>query len=227
MSSQLNTWLESCEKNVSNANSVRAIIVPECVFIIGPSHRLDIGNTCALTSVSEYETPFYNLKINTNGILNPQILRKDQYSIVPIVVGCLSFEKQEFFGNLLSSYMLDEKNLFVISSDFCHWGKRFRYQYYNKSDGAIWQSIEKLDHLGLNAIRSLKPKSFIKYLEEYRNTICGRRSIGVLLFMIDCIQQKQPFNLELKILNYTQSNRCQSMEDSSVSYTACALVSRE
>ncbi|CAH8445027.1 unnamed protein product [Schistosoma intercalatum] len=280
LSSQLNTWLESCEKNVPNANSVRAIIVPhagyrhsglcaahayrlinpdkiECIFIIGPSHRLDIGNTCALTSVSEYETPFYNLKINTNvynslkkfncfSVLEksqdeaehsvemqlPYIAhimkrRKDQYSIVPIVVGCLSFEKQEFFGNLLSSYMLDEKNLFVISSDFCHWGKRFRYQYYNKSDGAIWQSIEKLDHLGLNAIRSLKPKSFIKYLEEYRNTICGRRSIGVFLFMIDCIRQKQPFNLELKILNYTQSNRCQSMEDSSVSYTACALVSRE
>ncbi|XP_018648065.1 hypothetical protein Smp_097240.1 [Schistosoma mansoni] len=280
LSSQLDTWLESCENNVSNGSLVRAIIVPhagyrhsglcaahayrlinpdkiECIFIIGPSHRLDIGDTCALTCVSEYETPFYNLKINTNvynslkslncfSVLEksqdeaehsvemqlPYIAhimkrRKSQYSIVPIVVGSLSFEKQEFFGNLLSSYLLDEKNLFVISSDFCHWGKRFRYQYYNKSDGAIWQSIEKLDHLGLNAIRSLKPKSFIKYLEEYSNTICGRRSIGVLLFMIDCIRQKQPSNLELKILNYTQSSHCQSMEDSSVSYAACALVSRE
>ena len=42
----------------------------ECIFIIGPSHRLDIGDTCALTCVSEYETPFYNLKINTNGKKN-------------------------------------------------------------------------------------------------------------------------------------------------------------
>ncbi|CAH8830906.1 unnamed protein product [Trichobilharzia szidati] len=73
--------------------------------------------------------------------------RKDQYTIVPIVVGGLSFKKQEFFGNLLSHYLEDEKNIFVISSDFCHWGKRFRYQYYKESDGEIWQSIMKLDHL--------------------------------------------------------------------------------
>ncbi|CAH8445248.1 unnamed protein product [Schistosoma mattheei] len=192
LSSQLNTWLESCGKNVPNANSVRAIIVPNAVTVYCSHHE---------TERSVLHSPH----------------------------SCRLFiiRKTRILRNLLSSYMLDEKNLFVISSDFCHWGKRFRYQYYNKSDGAIWQSIEKLDHLGLNAIRSLKPKSFIKYLEEYRNTICGRRSIGVFLFMIDCIRQKQPFNLELKILNYTQSNRCQSMEDSSVSYTACALVSRE
>ncbi|KAK4472445.1 hypothetical protein MN116_003698 [Schistosoma mekongi] len=150
--------------------------------------------------------------------------KKDQYSIVPIVVGYLSIERQELFGKLLSDYLLDGKNLFVISSDFCHWGKRFRYQYYDKSDGTIWQSIEKLDHLGLSAIQSLEPKSFIQYLRNYRNTICGRRSIGLLLFMIDSIRQKQLFNLELKVLYYTQSNRCQSVEDSSVSYTACAFV---
>jgi predicted class III extradiol MEMO1 family dioxygenase len=54
--------------------------------------------------------------------------------------------------------------LFVISSDFCHWGerfrkklawniefvafisgKRFRYTYHNKADGPIHASIEKLD----------------------------------------------------------------------------------
>ncbi|CAH8444587.1 unnamed protein product [Schistosoma turkestanicum] len=280
LSSQLDTWLESCENSVSSTYTIRAVIVPHAgyrhsgfcaahayrqinpekikrVFILGPSHHLDIGDTCALTCVSEYETPFYNLKVDSDvynslkklnyfHILSksqdeaehsvemqlPYIAhimkrRRDQYSIVPIVVGCLSFEKQEFFGNLLSSYLLDEKNLFVISSDFCHWGKRFRYQYYDKADGEIWQSIEKLDYMGLDAIQSLEPKLFIKYLNEYRNTICGRRCIGVLLFMVDSIRQKKSLNLELKILHYTQSNHCQSMEDSSVSYAACALVYRD
>ncbi|KAH8853667.1 Protein MEMO1 [Schistosoma japonicum] len=277
LSSQLSTWLESCESSVLSGYSVRAIIVPhagyrhsgfcaahayrqinpdkiERIFILGPSHRLDIGDTCALTCVSEYETPFCNLKIDTDIYSDLKKLsyfkvltknqdeaehsvemqlpfiayimkgKKDQYSIVPVVVGCLSTERQELFGKLLSNYLLDEKNLFVISSDFCHWGKRFRYQYYDKSDGAIWQSIEKLDHLGLGAIQSLKPESFLQYLKKFSNTICGRRSIGLLLFMIDSIRQKQLFNLELKVLYYTQSNRCQSMEDSSVSYAACAFV---
>jgi predicted class III extradiol MEMO1 family dioxygenase len=39
----------------------------------------------------------------------------------------------------------DPQNLFVISSDFCHWGSRFRYNYYDKSAGPIWKSIENLD----------------------------------------------------------------------------------
>jgi len=34
---------------------------------------------------------------------------------------------------------------FVISSDFCHWGNRFRYTYYDQEKGAIHQSITNLD----------------------------------------------------------------------------------
>ncbi|CAH8450606.1 unnamed protein product [Heterobilharzia americana] len=279
LSLQLENWLESCEVTVPDLCSIRALIVPhagyrhsglcaahayrqiraekvERIFIIGPSHHLDIGDTCALTCALEYETPFYNLKIDIDiyndlkkhkcfSILNkkqdeaehsvemqlPYIAhimksRKDQYSIVPIVVGCLSFERQEFFGNLLSHYLEDERNLFVISSDFCHWGKRFRYQYYNKSDGEIWQSITKMDHFGLDAIQSLEPTKFVDYLKEYNNTICGRRGIGILLYMVAAIRQRKSPNMQLKILHYTQSNRCQSIEDSSVSYAACALINR-
>ncbi|CAH8447528.1 unnamed protein product [Heterobilharzia americana] len=240
LSLQLENWLESCEVTVPDLCSIRALIVPhagyrhsglcaahayrqiraekvERIFIIGPSHHLDIGDTCALTCALEYETPFYNLKIDIDSdILNkkqdeaehsvemqlPYIAhimksRKDQYSIVPIVVGY-----------------------------FCHWGKRFRYQYYNKSDGEIWQSITKMDHFGLDAIQSLEPTKFVDYLKEYNNTICGRRGIGILLYMVAAIRQRKSPNMQLKILHYTQSNRCQSIEDSSVSYAACALIDK-
>ena len=46
---------------------------------------------------------------------------------------------------IFSKYLKDPENLFVISSDFCHWGKRFRYTYYDKSKGSIHESIEDLD----------------------------------------------------------------------------------
>jgi len=39
---------------------------------------------------------------------------------------------------------------FVISSDFCHWGSRFRYNYYDQSKGNIYQSIQHLDKLVWN-----------------------------------------------------------------------------
>ncbi|KAJ5919778.1 UPF0103/Mediator of ErbB2-driven cell motility (Memo-related) [Penicillium verhagenii] len=37
---------------------------------------------------------------------------------------------EEAFGALLAPYLADPQNAFVISSDFCHWGLRFRYTYY-------------------------------------------------------------------------------------------------
>jgi predicted class III extradiol MEMO1 family dioxygenase len=36
------------------------------------------------------------------------------------------------YGALLSPYLSDPANLFIISSDFCHWGSRFRYTFTNK-----------------------------------------------------------------------------------------------
>ena len=36
----------------------------------------------------------------------------------------------------------DPSVCFVISSDFCHWGDRFRYTYHDKNAGEIHQSIK-------------------------------------------------------------------------------------
>ena len=38
---------------------------------------------------------------------------------------------EEAYGKVLSPYLDDRRNLFVISSDFCHWGARFRYTFYD------------------------------------------------------------------------------------------------
>lgn len=56
--------------------------------------------------------------------------RRGHYTIVPILVGALSEEKEILYGKLLSKYLADPENLFVISSDFCHWGERDFCHYY-------------------------------------------------------------------------------------------------
>ena len=48
-------------------------------------------------------------------------------SIVPILVGNLSEESEKIYGELLAPYLSDPETLFVISSDFTHWGGRFGY----------------------------------------------------------------------------------------------------
>lgn len=115
-------------------------------------------------------------------------------------MGSLTPDREAYYGRILSTYLADPKNLFIISSDFCHWGQRFRYTYYDRSYGSIHQSIERLDRLvsntriifsfflfrveifkGMNIIENLDPAEFTNYLKKYGNTICGRHPIGILL----------------------------------------------
>lgn len=42
---------------------------------------------------------------------------------MPVLVGSLSTEKEQMYGQIFSPYLADPDNLFVISSDFCHWGE--------------------------------------------------------------------------------------------------------
>ena len=50
--------------------------------------------------------------------------KKDKFKIVPIMVGNTSTSSEKLYGELLAKYFLLPNTLFVISSDFCHWGKR-------------------------------------------------------------------------------------------------------
>ena len=64
--------------------------------------------------------------------------RRGQYTVVPILVGALRVKGESDYGQLLSKYLLDPENLFVVSSDFCHWGKleqpiRFHHLLYDLS----------------------------------------------------------------------------------------------
>lgn len=60
------------------------------------------------------------------------------------------------YGEVLGPYLDDPSNLFVISSDFCHWGSRFTYTWYEPSHGAIWESITWLDKQGMEAIETVR-----------------------------------------------------------------------
>lgn len=48
--------------------------------------------------------------------------RHGQFTIVPVMVGSLSTNREQKYGQIFSQYLADPQNLFVISSDFCHWG---------------------------------------------------------------------------------------------------------
>ena len=56
---------------------------------------------------------------------------KSNFTVVPIMVGELKGDKGTIYGKILSAYLEDPENLFVISSDFCHWGKFKKFDIYD------------------------------------------------------------------------------------------------
>ncbi|KAF9956560.1 hypothetical protein BGZ65_002614 [Modicella reniformis] len=171
----------------------------------------------------------------------------DRVKIVPILVGALTESTERQYGQLLAPYLEDPENLFIVSSDFCHWGQRFSYTYYEDKDGVatqslaqaassgggrkvspdspkIFESIRKLDHDGMEKIEAGSHSAFCKYLSRTRNTICGRHPIGVLMAALEHI--KTPVKHTTRFVQYAQSSHVVAISDSSVSY-ASAFVRRE
>ncbi|KAL7022424.1 hypothetical protein ACKWTF_012239 [Chironomus riparius] len=272
LNNQLDHWLNKAELSYGPA---RGIIAPHAgytysgetaawayrqispatvkrIFILGPSHHVRLRK-CALTICKKYQTPLYDLKIDSGVVAEldatkefqwmdmktdedehsiemhlPYIAKvmedfKDQFTIVPVLIGSFSPEVEKVYGDIFAKYLADPQNLFVISSDFCHWGSRFRYQHYDKSAGPIWKSIENLDKSGMDLIETLNPESFTTYLKKYENTICGRHPIGIFLQSIKSLM-KQNYQLSFKFLRYAQSNKCNNQNDSSVSYASGSLI---
>jgi len=144
------------------------------------------------------------------------------FTVVPVLVGSLSPEKEAKYGRIFAKYLADPQNLFIVSSDFCHWGSRFRYTEYEDTKVPIHEYIKSLDYEGMRIIETLNHEAFTAYLKRTGNTICGRHPIGVFLGAVNALRHRgtNGYRMQLDFLNYDQSNACKSMRDSSVSYAA-------
>ncbi|KIL70786.1 hypothetical protein M378DRAFT_486585 [Amanita muscaria Koide BX008] len=242
------------------------------VFILGPSHHFYLDG-CALSTCREYETPLGNLPLDLETIeelkatgkfetmdisadeaehsieMHLPYIRKvfegKEIKIVPIVVGAISPSSELVAGAVLAPYLEKEDTLFVISSDFCHWGSRFSYTFYypepapskaapvNLSRSVapspshpVHLSIRRLDHEAMDFL-TMPPSDaqsthsqFSSYLSETKNTICGRHPIGVLLGVLATLEKEKGVSAVLKFVRYEQSSACVSVRDSSVSYAS-------
>lgn len=142
------------------------------VFVLGPSHVVFL-NGCALTTCAKYRTPFGDLTVDqrinaelvATELFEPMSVKNEEaehsiemqmpfvakvmgnsnYTIIPVLVGSLSHQKQHQYGKVFAQYLADPQNLFVISSDFCHWGQRFHYTPHNNNSRPIHEQITALD----------------------------------------------------------------------------------
>ncbi|KAI0033152.1 UPF0103-domain-containing protein, partial [Vararia minispora EC-137] len=248
------------------------------VFILGPSHHVYLDG-CALTQCTSYVTPLGELPIDLSTVQElkatgqfehmsldtdenehsiemhlpyiRKIFQGKDIVVVPVLVGAISKQKEEHFGRVLAPYFDAPDTVFVVSSDFCHWGTRFSYTFYYPNpppsepirlsrtsaapsalkDFPIHASISALDHEGMDAL-TMPPGSpsdahtrFAEYLTRTKNTICGRHPIGVLLGVLAARAEGEGKSApRLQWVRYEQSSACETARDSSVSYASAYVV---
>ena len=71
--------------------------------------------------------------------------RADALKLVPMMVGDIPEAKYKAYAEVLLPLFLDERTVFIISSDFCHWGQRFGFTHKFDDEAVIHRSIERLD----------------------------------------------------------------------------------
>eukprot|EP00667_Euglena_gracilis_P016576 EG_transcript_17346 len=166
----------------------------------------------------ELQTPFlaYQLRDGAGGV-------RSDVQIVPIVVGCITRLQEAQYGRLLAPYLSDPATLVCISSDFCHWGSRFRYTPHDPAYPRIHNSIEALDRQGMDLIAAQDCEGWAQYLDTTKNTICGRAPISILLHALQVLGHRHA----VRWLHYAQSQPAMSKADSSVSYAAAVVLATD
>ena len=102
----------------------------------------------------EYEENEHSLEMHIPFIKKVFNDAQQDFTLVPIMVGQLDKEKLKKYAKILLPLFNDERTLFVVSSDFCHWGQRFQFTFKYADEPVIHKSIEKLDKIGMGLIEN-------------------------------------------------------------------------
>lgn len=163
--------------------------------------------------------------------------------IVPMLVsGEGLYEKQA--GKLLHPYLRDPENAFVISSDFCHWGKYFtNYRPYwpqndekhavnlsdwddAPTDPPIHETIRLMDEQAMEALQSGVHANFTNNLAKTGNSVCGQHPIGAMMAALEHYGADRPDKEQpkFKVVRYNRSTMLTDPRKSSVSYVAAYAI---
>ncbi|GKT26626.1 MEMO1 family like protein [Aduncisulcus paluster] len=214
-------------------------------IVLGPSHRSYIEGVGVCPSFDFWDTPLGKLRVDKECLKDAirhgatelstktsanehsveiqmpfiRYVYGDSVSIVPMMVGeSIPSKLIEFLANL----MKDKETVFVVSSDFCHYGSGFGFTPFGLK-GDVLSSIEELDKKGVDAIEK-GYSAFSSYIRRTKNTICGRKPISAVLQAMEFGSLRD--KMSMKLYHYDQSGKMErgcfsdSGRCSSVSYCA-------
>ena len=212
------------------------------IFVLAPSHTTFFYGI-ALSDFSHYQTPLGNIEIDNlaiKTILNSSVDSINIFNdahisehslevelpfiqcilpdtpIVPIICGRIKSYSE--IADILSAFW-DEDTLWVISSDFTHYGQSFDYVPFTKN---VPEELQKLDGDALNLIKAKDFDGFQKYLERTGVTICGVEPIKILLKILQISSKNE--SIQSEVIYYTNSGELTGDYSHCVSYAGVVFL---
>lgn len=106
-----------------------------------------------------------------------------QPEVLPLVVGSLSMQDVHSLAPLMAS--LDAPGtLWIVSSDFTHYGSRFRYVPFTEN---VLERLREQDHTAAELIANRDLPGFAAFLGRTGATICGMNPIALFLGILDVL----------------------------------------
>ena len=205
------------------------------VLVIAPSHRIPFRGI-ALSEFDTYRTPLGDIPVDMESVANIEGTGNDyieymtdahekehslevqlplvqhffnDFKLIPIINGLIDNESARHIAPALKN-LWREDILWVISSDFTHYGRSFNYVPFHKD---IKENLRKLDLGAVKLILNGDLDGFSKYLHKTGATICGCGAIQILLAVLELV--KEASEVEAELVHYTTSG------DLTLNYSQC------
>lgn len=136
------------------------------------------------------------------------------WKLLPILVGWMDDDDYPLLAERLRS-LLDDSTLVVVSSDFTHYGPRYRYLPF-PAGAEVAAQLRRLDMGAFERIADLDPDGFAGYRDETGITACGFGPIRLLLHLL------AP-GTRVELVRYTTSGELTGDYLNSVSYLTVAF----
>ena len=239
-----------CLRTAAHAYAVIEPDLYERIILLGTCHHVPLA-TILVSQASEVETPLGNIQVDTELCEQLATQNEDNFSfmtqevdeaehslemqyplikyvfgdrdikIVPMLVGSLNEAREEYAANLLSPIIKDEKTLFIISSDFTHWGEIFHFtQLASAKKKQLSLQLELFDERATNIISGFNYEHFrFHIVDEINGSICGCFAICLIVHILH-----EGYGFEI----YKRSELCtlQSLRDFSISYLAAGFFDK-
>lgn len=217
-------------------------------LVIAPSHRVPFRGI-AVSEYSAYNTPLGNMAVDIQSV--EKLLRQEsQYvqdlpdahdyehalevelpllhelnpemKIIPVIAGFIDVVTAGHVAETLEQFW-DKDTLWVISSDFTHYGSAFSYQPFTED---IKNNLHELDMGAVNHILKLDLDGFSHYVNRTGATICGAGPIRILLAAIRRAVAKGE-KLQAELVDYTTSGELTGDFSHCVSYAGISITENQ